>query len=68
MILIRTTRIRTTRIVNAARILLAALREIFDEAAYERFLHRAQTESSPAAYAAFWRERESGHARRHKCC
>ena len=57
-----------TRIVNAARILLAALREIFDEAAFARFLRRARVESSPAAYAAFWRERESGQAVRPKCC
>jgi hypothetical protein len=56
------------RIAKAARILLATLREIFDEAAYARFLERTQKASSPAAYAAFWRERESTHARRPKCC
>ena len=56
------------RIVKAARILLATLREIFDEAAYARFLRRSQMASSPAAYAAFWRERESSHARRPRCC
>jgi hypothetical protein len=57
-----------TRIVKAARILLATLREIFDEAAYARFLRRSQMASSPAAYAAFWRERESSHERRPRCC
>ena len=56
------------QIAKAARILLAALREVFDEAAYSRFLERRQMTSSPAAYAAFWRERESGHERRPKCC
>jgi len=54
--------------LNAGRILLAALREIFDEASYSRFLRRERTESSPQAYAAFWREREAGHTRRPRCC
>lgn len=49
-------------------ILLATLREIFDEAAYERFLTRTQSQSSPDAYAAFWRERQSGPVRPSKCC
>jgi hypothetical protein len=48
--------------------LFAALREIFDESAYTRFLARTQMKSSSAAYAAFWREREASHARRTKCC
>jgi len=56
------------QIAKAARILLATLREIFDEAAYARFLERRQMASSPAAYAAFWHERESGHERQPKCC
>jgi hypothetical protein len=56
------------RIISAARIFLATLREIFDEAPYARFLRRTQLESSPAAYAAFCRERESGQARRPRCC
>jgi len=55
-------------LVNAVRILLATLREIFDEAAYARFLGRTQAASSAAAYADFCRERESGQARRPKCC
>lgn len=55
-------------IIKASRVLLEALREIFDENAYARFLHRTQTPSSPAAYAAFCRERESAQARRPKCC
>jgi len=56
------------RILLAGRILLAALREIFDEAAYARFLDRTQASSSPAAYAAFWRERETAKNRCHRCC
>ena len=55
-------------LVNALCILLATLREIFDEAAYDRFLHRTQVTSSPVAYAAFLREREEGQSRRPRCC
>jgi hypothetical protein len=59
---------RTKRMLDFARILLATLREIFDEAPYTRFLERTQTISSPESYAAFWREREHRHARRPRCC
>jgi hypothetical protein len=56
------------RFAKAARILLAALREIFDESAYARFLSRTQMVSSPQAYAAFRLEFEEAKARRPKCC
>jgi hypothetical protein len=46
----------------------AALREIFDEAAYARFLARAGMASSSDAYAAFRREFEEAKVRRPKCC
>lgn len=52
---------------KTATIFLSALREIFDEAAYTRFLQRTKMASSPAAYAAFWRERES-KAPKPRCC
>lgn len=55
-------------ILQIARILVATLREIFDESAYARFLQRTHMASSREAYAAFWRERESSQARRPKCC
>lgn len=54
--------------VKAARVLLAMLREIFDEAAYERFLARAQMRSSAKAYAAFRDEFEEAKTRKPKCC
>ena len=57
-----------SRILHAARILLATLREIFDESAYARFLSRTQMASSPQAYAAFWRDRESNQKPRPRCC
>jgi hypothetical protein len=47
---------------------LAALREIFDEAAYARFLERAGMSVSRESYAAFRREWEEGKMRRPKCC
>jgi len=57
-----------SRVIQALRILRATLREIFDEAAYQRFLSRIQVSSSPEAYAAFWREREVSKSRQHRCC
>jgi hypothetical protein len=56
------------RIVSSWRTLMATLREIFDEAAYARFLNRAGVASSRAAYAAFRREFEEAKVRRAKCC
>ncbi len=50
------------------RTFLAILREVFDESAYKRFLQSSHIPSSPAAYAAFWREREARFARRSRCC
>jgi hypothetical protein len=56
------------RLPEAFRILLAVLREIFDEAAYARFLRRTGVATSPQAYEAFWRERESKQKPRPRCC
>jgi hypothetical protein len=49
-------------------IIMATLREIFDESAYARFLSRKQMPSSRAAYAEFLRENEVARARRPRCC
>jgi hypothetical protein len=57
-----------SRFATATRILIATLREIFDEAAYERFLRRRQMDSSATAYAAFRAEFEEAKTRRPKCC
>jgi hypothetical protein len=56
------------RIVSSWCILIATLREIFDETAYARFLRRAGMTSSSEAYAAFRREFEEAKVRRPKCC
>jgi hypothetical protein len=53
---------------GCAQIALSVLREIFDEAAYARFLARAGIASSSEAYAAFRREFEEAKMRRPKCC
>jgi hypothetical protein len=56
------------RLNHAFRTLLAALREIFDEASYERFLRRTEMTSSAQAYAAFRKADENVKARRPRCC
>ena len=56
------------QIVSSWRTFMSALREIFDEAAYSRFLERAGMASSTAAYAAFRREFDEVKVRRPKCC
>jgi hypothetical protein len=59
---------RSTGLARALRLLMAALREIFDESAYSRFLERGQLTPSREAYAAFCREYEVAKARRPRCC
>jgi hypothetical protein len=49
-------------------LMLATVREIFDESAYQRFLAQRQLLSSRAAYALFLREQETRRARQPKCC
>ncbi|HXZ26881.1 MAG TPA: hypothetical protein VEG08_02660 [Terriglobales bacterium] len=50
------------------QLLLAALREVFDESAYQRFLAREGATASRASYADFLREQEVRKARRPRCC
>jgi hypothetical protein len=58
----------TFSLARAADLLWSALREIFDESAYTRFLNRSQTPPSREAYAAFCSECEAARARRPRCC
>ncbi len=58
----------STGFTYALAVLVSALREIFDESAYARFLHRRQIAPSREAYAAFCRECEAAKARRPRCC
>lgn len=57
-----------TAITRLFPVLVAALREIFDESAYARFLDRQRVASSQAAYGEFLRESEIAKARRPRCC
>ena len=50
------------------RVVMAVLREIFDEAAYDRFLLAHGMESSREAYASFLREWGKMRERRPRCC
>jgi hypothetical protein len=58
----------STGFMRALSLIMAALREIFDESAYARFLSRRQMASSREAYAAFCREYDTAKARRPRCC
>ena len=56
------------RIYSSWRILRDTLSEIFDEAAYARFLQQHGRVSTSEAYAAFRREFDEAKSRRPKCC
>ena len=49
-------------------LVLAALREIFDEAPYARFLARHQLAPSTASYRLFLEDRRTLQERRPRCC
>ena len=49
------------------RLLWTALREIFDERAYDRFLIRTNAQPTPESYRAFLTERTSA-APKPRCC
>ena len=53
---------------KAASLLMSALREIFDEAAYARFLERHEMEPSRQSYREFLRESLPQQERRPRCC
>ena len=55
-------------LLHAWQIIIAALREIFDESAYDRFLLRTQSSRSGASYREFLREREAVVAQKPRCC
>jgi hypothetical protein len=55
-------------LLRVYRILVATLREVFDESAYDRFLVRNHLSGSTVAYAAFQKELEAMKARRPRCC
>jgi hypothetical protein len=52
----------------AWRLLVLAVREIFDEAAYARFLARGELVRGRESYAAFLQESGAARERRPRCC
>ncbi len=54
--------------MRVLRLIWAALREIFDEAAYERFLSAHHLGNSRDSYAHFQRDRRAAQERRPRCC
>jgi hypothetical protein len=54
--------------IKTIRTLRAALHEIFDESAYDRFLLRTHASRSAASYRAFTRERDAAMAEKPRCC
>lgn len=57
-----------SRMRRIIKIMMEALREIFDESGYARYLALHQIPSGRPSYAAFLREQETTKARRPKCC
>jgi hypothetical protein len=49
-------------------ILRAALLEIFDESAYDRFLQHTHAARSKESYRTFMRERETALGQKPRCC
>jgi hypothetical protein len=55
-------------VLTVMRVLVATVREIFDENAYDRFLTRTDSVRSTISYRAFMQEREAGIATKPRCC
>jgi len=59
---------RETGLRHVLQLLLATVREIFDESAYQRFLTHRKLHSGRASYALFLEDQETRKARQPKCC
>ena len=55
-------------VVKIMQTLKAALREIFDESAYDRFLLRTRESRSVASYRSFISERDAAMMKKPRCC
>ena len=53
---------------RALQLFWATLREIFDEAAYERYLRRTGSPTSVASYANFLEASRQNRERKPRCC
>lgn len=54
--------------MKVLRVIRAALREIFDESAYERFCVRQKLIASKDSYQSFLRESNQSEQRQIRCC
>jgi len=64
----RTWRGPRDRVIGIMQTITAALREIFDESAYDRFLLRTHAARSVASYRAFTSERDAAMVKKPRCC
>jgi hypothetical protein len=53
---------------RALKLFWETLREIFDEAAYERYLKRTGSRESRESFAAFMEASRAGRERKPRCC
>jgi hypothetical protein len=58
----------TALLRNVMETIRAALREIFDESAYDRFLLRTNSSRSVGSYRNFTRERDAALLKKPRCC
>ncbi len=68
---VRSRNIRTSPLAvfkNFVQTIRAALREIFDESAYDRFLLRTNAARSVVSYRDYMRERDAAMAQKPRCC
>jgi hypothetical protein len=56
------------RLGDLWNLVMATLREIFDESAYNRFLLRTNGTRSVASYRDYMRERDAAMAKKPRCC
>ena len=56
------------RLFSFIRIVRLTMREIFDEAAYARYLERTGTSGSRQAYASFLEEKHQAKSPAARCC
>ena len=61
-------RILRAQVLRIAGVVHSILAEIFDEAAYARFLERQGVENSRKAYAQFLCETGAARSQRPRCC
>lgn len=57
-----------TWLMSVFALFASCLREIFDESAYQRFLHQHRVAASQESYDEFCRDEATVSSRRPRCC